>query len=200
MNQRINLLQNRASILALQHRYAYLRTATYVYVGIFLMFCLVAGIYLYSLSSQLQAAEAQKDELLRSMEGTQEQEVKLSLLGRKVRQFDAFIQEDAHITPYYNILLETLQQSSQSATLSEFSINKEREATFTIKFLTFDDLLESFRFIESPAFLANFEKLSMNNFSSQSTSENNSSSNAEEDVYQLTFEATFKFISPYGSN
>ena len=164
MNQRINLLQNRASILALLHRYAYLRTATYVYVGIFLMICAVVGIYLYSLSSQLQAAEAQKAELLRTMEGTQQQEAKLSLLGKKVRQFDTYIQDDAHITPYYDILLGTLKQSSQAATLSEFSINKEREATFTIKFLTFDDLLQSFRFIESPAFLSHFEELSMNNF------------------------------------
>lgn len=197
MKQRINLLQNRARILLLQQRYSWLRRLTYAYVALFVLICVAASSYLYSLNSQKNTLDGEKLRLLQSMNGFQKEEAKLALLGNKVSEFNTYIKDDAQFSPYYNILLEALTQSSNSAKLSEFTIDKSRQATFTIKFQSFSDLLASFRFIESEPFLTHFDRLTMNNFSSQTTQEKKASGEASVDEYQLTFDATFKRISTY---
>ena len=199
MSQHINLLQNRAKIVELQHRYSTLRKVVYGYVALFFLACIGASTYLFTLSNQLQTLDLQKTQLLQSMQGFQEQEAKLTLLGNKVNQFDTYIQDDAQFSPYYNILLEALQQSSESAQLSEFTIDKSRHATFTLKFKSFENMIASFRFIESPVFLEHFEDLSMNNFSGQNDQQQQASVSAGLNAYQLTFDATFKPISVYES-
>lgn len=199
MSQHINLLQNRAKIVELQHRYAILRKVVYGYVALFFLMCIAASFYLFTLSSEQKMLDTQKTQLLQSMQGFQEQEAKLTLLGNKVNQFDTYIRDDAQFSPYYNILLEALQQSSESAQLSEFTIDKSREAKFTLKFKSFENMLASFRFIESQEFLEHFEELSMNNFSGQNDQQQQASVSAGLNDYQLTFDATFKPVSVYES-
>ncbi|MBI1863341.1 hypothetical protein HYS00_04465, partial [Candidatus Microgenomates bacterium] len=96
-----------------------------------------------------------------------------------------FMKDDAQFVPYYNLLLEALKTSSQSGTLSEFNINKKHEVAFTIHFNTFDDMTQSFAFIESERFLNNFKQLSMANFFGLNT---------DQSKYELTFTGTFMDI------
>ena len=98
------------------------------------------------------------------------------------------MQDDARFIPYYELLVATLQESSQSATLKDFTIDKSRALQFKLAFNTFDEMSRSFQFIESNDFKQNFESLDLVGFLGQGASDKNGSR------YELSFKGVFKKI------
>jgi hypothetical protein len=180
--KRINLLQNRYDYYALERLFVWLRRGVVVYSFVFLLLVLGAFAFYMSKQQDLARLENQKRLLLLSSQQQKDQEAKLLLLSKKLGYYNEFIKDDAQFVPYYNLLLEALQTSSQSGTLSQFNINKNHEVEFTIRFNTFDEMTTSFAFIESERFLKNFKTLSMANFFGLTS---------DQSKYELSFKGVF---------
>ena len=79
----------------------------------------------------------------------------------KQTQLLKYEKDDARFLPYYSVLVSALSSSSQSATLDSIEIDKNRDATFIVKFKDYDGMVQFLRYVESEEFLSNFEALSM---------------------------------------
>lgn len=183
--KRINLLQNRYDYYALGRIFTWLKRTVIVYTVFFITLSFAAYVYYLSRQTELARLETQKRNLLLSSDAQRQDEAKLLLLSSKLNSYKEFMKDDAQFVPYYNLLLEALKTSSQSGTLSEFNIDKRRAVNFTIRFQSFEEMTQSFAFIESDAFLRNFNELSMANFFGL---------NSDQTKYELSFTGVFKEI------
>lgn len=108
----------------------------------------------------------EKRVLLQAMSESQGDEAKIFYLQKKYADLKTFLKDDATSLPYYSLLAGALTESSESSSIiKSFAIDKTREASFTIAFESFPELLNFFKFIESDAFLSKFEKISLKSFS-----------------------------------
>ncbi|MGB9707387.1 MAG: hypothetical protein ACPL1D_01400 [Microgenomates group bacterium] len=74
------------------------------------------------------------------------------------------MKDDANFSPYYSLLISSLSESTNSAGIKKFKIDKQRNTDFVINFQNFEELMSFFKLIESRKFLENFEYLSLKNF------------------------------------
>lgn len=183
---RINLIKNQETILAFQQMFARFRLGVHVYLGIFFLVAFGVLMYFMSKNSALNDLLNQKTILLTQLQPTQNDEARLLLLSKKLNNYKEFSKDDAQFIPYYNLLQQVLQNSSQSARLSQFKIDKEQNVQFAFRFTNVDELTQSLRFIETESFLNHFVALSMNSFADGGGS--------EEGRFELTFSGTFKPI------
>lgn len=180
--KRINLLQNRYDYYSLERIFTWVKRGVIIYSVLFVAMSLGAmAFYLYK-TRELTRLQNQQKLLLLGSSTQKNDEAKLLLLSKKLGYYKDFMKDDARVVPYYNLLLEALKTSSQSGTLSEFKINKQHEVTFTVRYGSFDEMTQSFSFIESDRFLRNFKTLSMANFFGLSSAQAK---------YELSFEGKF---------
>lgn len=183
--KRINLLQNRYDYYALERIFKWLKTGVIVYAVLFIAMSFGALVFYLYKNRELSRLENQQKLLLLSSDSQKNDEAKLLILSRKLSYYKEFIKDDAQFVPYYNLLLEALKTSSQSGTLSEFDIDKKHEVHFTVRYSSFEEMTQSFAFIESERFLQNFKTLSMSNFFGTSSTQTK---------YELSFKGEFKEI------
>lgn len=184
--KRINLLQNRYDYYALERVFIWLKRGVIVYCVLFVILSLAGLAYYMAKQTDVKRLENQKRALLLSSDAQKANEAKLLLLSKKLTYYKEFMKDDAQFVPYYNLLLEALKTSSQSGTLSEFDIDKKHNVNFTISYSSFDEMTQSFAFIESEPFLRNFKELSMANFFGL---------NSDQAKYELSFQGTFHDIN-----
>lgn len=181
---KLNLLTNRADYQKIEKIFSFIRWLFY------LQLCILALLFLFYFTSFLrqgntiQRLVSQKKSLLESLQNKQGDEAKLLYVQDKYQVIQNFLKDDARSLPYYNLLNSALSRSTESATLKSFLISKNRDVTFTVAFVNFNDLLSFFRFIESDAFLKNFEQVSLKSFSSLGGSKTKES-------YELAFSGRF---------
>jgi len=184
---RINLLTSKQDYYRLENYFSIFRKFLVGYSALlFLIIFGLAGFRVYQ-ASELNKLYDKKTLILSQLSERKTDEVKLIKLSKKLNSYREFIKEDARFIPYYELLLATLNQGSQSATLTEFNIDKSREMNFKLKFSNFDEMVNTFQFIESPDFTKNFERLDMKNFIGRADSEDTKN-------YELSFEGTFRSI------
>lgn len=188
---RINLLTSKQDYDRLESYFSIFRKFLVGYCIILLLTIFgLAGFRIYQ-ATQINKLYEKKRVVLSQLSTRKADEVKLIKLSKKLVSYREFIKDDAKFIPYYELLLATLRQSSQSATLTEFNIDKSREMNFTLQFSNFEEMVNAFQFIESPNFTANFSSLFMNSFSGKGeTSDSSAPSN-----YELSFEGSFKPIN-----
>jgi hypothetical protein len=131
------------------------------------------------------AMEKQKQILLVAMKDKKGDEAKLFYLQKKYTDLKTYLLDDAASLPYYTLLASALKESSESSTIKSFTINKSRDASFTIAFNSFPELNSFFKFIESDIFLDNFEAITLKSFSVASAQETNSEN------YEISFSGRF---------
>ena len=131
----------------------------------------------------------EKKNLLQTISTKKETQAKILYLQNKYSALTEFMKDDAKFSPYYNLLTSALNTGTQSANLKSFQIDKDRAVDFKVTFTNNRELLDFFKFVETPAFLANFLKLSLNNFVALSQEKNVSES------YELSFTGIFKQIN-----
>ena len=188
---RINLLTSKQDYYKLEGYFDLFRKLLVGYcVLLFLTIFGLAGFRIYQ-STQINNLNESKRSLLAQLSSRKEDEVKLIKLSKKLNSYLEFVKDDANFIPYYELLLTTLQQSSQSATLTGFNIDKSRDMSFTLQFANFEEMLNAFQFIESAEFSKNFSSLYMNSFSGRGES----SDASVESNYELSFEGSFKPIN-----
>lgn len=188
---RINLLASKQDYYRLENYFSIFRKFLVGFcVVLFLAIFGLAGFRIYQ-ATQINKLNESKRAILSQLSSRKTDEVKLIKLSKKLISYREFIKEDAKFIPYYELLLTTLRQSSQSATLTEFNIDKSREMNFTLQFGNFEEMLNAFQFIESPDFSRNFSSLFMNSFNGRGESSDSSTSSS----YSLSFEGSFKPIN-----
>lgn len=184
---RINLLISKQDYNRIDGYFKLFRTflVCFTLLLLFVIFGL-AGYRIYLTTLMNNLTETKKN-IFAQLEYRKADEVKLIQLSSKLGSYQKFIKDDARFIPYYELLISTFSQSSQSATLKEFNIDKSRAVSFKLAFSSFDETLNAFKFIESSNFGANFEQLDMLNFIGTGDS-------AQGAIYELSFEGTFKPI------
>lgn len=186
---RINLLSSKQDYYKIEGYFGLFRSFLLLYSVILFIIIGGLGIFLIIQSFQIRSAQNQKKNLLTHLTTYKTDEVKLIRLSKKLNAYHAFIKDDARFIPYYELLISTLQQSSQSATLKDFTIDKSRSMQFKIAFNSFEEMTRSFQFIESDKFKQNFISLDLVDFIGRGSEESDGSR------YELSFTGVFKQIN-----
>ena len=111
-------------------------------------------------------------------------EAKINYIQKKYTDLNTFLKDDAFSTPYYQLLSDAIKDSSESASLKSFEVNKNRITSFTISFTAFDKLMNFLKFAESQTFIKNFESISLKSFVIVGDKE-------KKESYELSFSGQF---------
>lgn len=188
---KINLLTSREDYFKVERSIQLVRLIVVIYTFAFIIGVFIFVFFQYLQNREIQELIDQKKVLLSSLNNYNDQEAKLVFVAKKIKSYDKFILDDARFLPYYNLLNKTLKSTSEtsigssSATLSSFAIDKDRVVTFELTFDSVIDMVDSFKYIESDDFLRNFEKLSLNGLTMDTSRKDNS----------LSFSGKFKEIN-----
>ncbi len=202
---KINLLTTREDYLTTERYFQFLRRSTVGLLIIFLIVIGISGYTQYQQNRQISDLLSQKQVLLGGLAGQKNDEAKLVYIAKKVTSLNQFLLDDIASLPYYNLLTTTLNVSTNSASpnnnspayLSTFTIDKDRNATFTLSFNSIGTMIDSFSTVESDDFLKNFEALSLNGLLISSAS---ASISGQQTGNSLTFSGKFKKIANANQN
>ncbi len=192
----INLLTSRDDYLKIERSLQLVRTIVVVFSVIFVVSALIFIFIQYQQNRNLQDLIDQKKTLLSSLSTYKDQEAKVVFVAKKIKSYNQFILDDARFLPYYNLLNSALENTrgsviaSSTASLDSFAIDKDRVVSFTLRFGNVNDMVDSFKYIETEGFLKNFEQLSLNGLSLDSKQTDNI----------LSFSGKFKQITNETSN
>ncbi|KKP86831.1 MAG: hypothetical protein UR89_C0013G0019 [Candidatus Roizmanbacteria bacterium GW2011_GWA2_35_8] len=126
----------------------------------------------------------QKQFYLTALQEKKGDEAKIFYMQKKYSDLKTFLKDDAFSAPYYKLLTSALKESTESSNLESFEINKDRKTSFTITFTSFPELVNFFKFVESEAFIKNFENISLKSFSIIGNVE-------KKENYELSFNGIF---------
>lgn len=183
--RKINLIINREDYQKYQEYFILLRK---IVIGLFLIFFLTFFYFLISvknLDNKINDLKLEKTTLLKIINQNIDKYAKINYLKLKYFDLKDFLKDDAGSFFYYELLNNALKESSESAIIKEFNINKQRDINFTISFSNFSSLKNFFQFIESEKFLKNFEEIFLKNFLVIGKTEN------KEENYELSFYGRF---------
>ena len=145
---------------------------------------------------QVQSLTKSKQKYLALLINDKDIEANTRYFKGKQTQLLKYEKDDARFLPYYSVLVSALSSSSQSATLDSIEIDKNRDATFIVKFKDYDVMVQFLRYVESEEFLSNFEALSMASLNlSRSSGSTTKVQSAVNKNYQLQFKGRFKEIN-----
>jgi len=181
---RINLLISREDYRKFENYFEWLKLSvtllTVILFVIFISFYLV----LRNKFNIYEKMNLQKKTYLQQLTERKDDEAKINYIQKKYTDFKTFLKEDASSLPYYQLLSDAIKNSSESATLKSFQVNKDRESSFTITFTVFDTLRDFLKIAESQTFIKNFENISLKNFVVIGDKEKNEN-------YELSFSGKF---------
>lgn len=183
----LNLLGSRKERVSY---YKYVQIFKYFLLGftcLLALFVLVAGVMSVNQNNTRTDLQKKKNELIAALAIKREDEGKLIYLSNKLSFYKDFQKDNVQFLPYFNLLKDTLKTASQSGQLEKFDVNKDRVVKFTLEFSDMNEMLGSFGFIESGAFLDKFEKLSLESFSRTP----NKFSKEDSTSYKLSFDGKF---------
>jgi hypothetical protein len=127
-------------------------------------------IFLFLITQVLRINATQQDLLkkketyLRYLLEEKELEANMRYFKSKQLQLNTFLKDDANFLPYYQVLKDSLEETSERAELDVIDIDKDRNTRFVVKFSNSEDMLSFLRYIEADAFLKNFVALSLQSF------------------------------------
>lgn len=181
---RINLLVSREDYQKYENYFEQLKLSAAILTVI--LFILFISFYL-TLRDKFNLYEKmnlQKKTYLQSLSERRADEAKINYIQKKYLALKTFLKDDASTTPYYQLLSNAIKDSSQSASLKSFEVDKDRLASFTIVFSTFDKPMDFLKFAESQTFIKNFENISLKNFVVMGNKE-------KKESYELSFNGKF---------
>ena len=181
---RINLLISREDYRKFENYFEWFKLSvtllTVILFVIFISFYLV----LRNKFNIYEKMNLQKKTYLQQLTERKDDEAKINYIQKKYTDFKTFLKEDASSLPYYQLLSDAIKNSSESATLKSFQVNKDRESSFTITFTVFDTLRDFLKTAESQTFIKNFENITLKNFVVIGDKEKNEN-------YELSFSGKF---------
>lgn len=157
-------------------------------IGIILFLIFLALIFqVLELSSKQEELLKQKETYLRYLLQEKELEANMRYFKSKQLQMNTFLKDDANFLPYYKVLKESLEETSNQAELDTIDIDKDRNTRFIVIFNNSDDMLSFLKYIEGETFLKNFVELSLQSF-------NLNQLQAKGSRYELELRGVFKEI------
>lgn len=185
---KINLAISREDYQKYELYFVWLKTSLFILGLAFFVIFLSFFITLKNKNDANNALKLQKKTLLEALKDKKGDEARLFYIQKKYGDLKTFLKDDASSLSYYRLLTEALKESSETAMIKSFSIDKSRKASFTIGFNSFPELNSFFKFIESEIFLNNFEAITLKSFSlagAQDTASVN---------YEISFSGRFKNV------
>lgn len=182
----INLLVSRDDYQKYENLFEHLKlTATILTVILAIIFTYFY-ISIKNKFSNYEKMNLEKKNYLQLLTNRKDDEAKINYIQKKYLDLKTFLKDDASSITYYKIVLNAINDSSESAKLKSLEVDKTRETSFTITFLIFERMMNFLKFAESEVFLKSFENISLKNLVIVGDKEKNES-------YELSF--TGKFIS-----
>ncbi|MEX1052468.1 MAG: hypothetical protein WEC80_01310 [Patescibacteria group bacterium] len=186
-NNRINLLVNKKGTSKVQQYLRFFKLTLVIVSSVLLLFSSVLGFLIFSQLQTQNKLEKEKLSNLETLSTEQENEVKLIKIANKTSDIELFSKDDANFYPYYQILTQSFNQSSEAANIETLNIEKDRKFNFSISFSNLNSLLENFKFIESEGFLSNFSTIYLKSLETEDRQDGK--------FYRITFEGVFKEIN-----
>ncbi|MFA6533005.1 MAG: hypothetical protein WCT22_03340 [Patescibacteria group bacterium] len=181
---RINLLVNREDYQKYENFFEWLKLSAAILTLLLFVFFIFFYLTLRKKFNTFEQMNLQKKTYLQLLTERRPDEAKINYIQKKYLDLKTFLKDDASSTPYYQLLSDAIKNSSQTASLKSFEVNKDREASFTIIFSNFDKLMDFLKFAESKEFISNFENISLKNFVVVGNEEKTES-------YELSFSGKF---------
>jgi len=161
---RINLLVNREDYQKYENYFEQLKLLAAVLTAILFIFFISFYLFLKNKFNLYEKMNLQKKTYLQLLTERRSDEAKINYIQKKYLDLKTFLKDDAASAPYYQLLSDAIKDSSESASLKSFEVNKDRMSSFTISFSNFDTLMDFLKFAESKTFIKNFENISLKNF------------------------------------
>src|SRR3989338_7671731 len=161
---RINLLISREDYRRYENYFEQLKLSAAILTVILFIFFISFYLILRNKFSLNERMNLQKKTYLQLLTERRADEAKINYIQKKYMDLKTFLKDDASTTPYYQLLSDAIKDSSQSASLKSFEVNKNRITSFTISFTAFDKLMNFLKFAESQTFIKNFENISLKSF------------------------------------
>lgn len=149
---------------------------------------LVAGGWYFFQAQKLTQLENDVTRLKSTVSANGQIQGNIVFFVNKKEQLKTYLEDDANFEYYFKLLTEAIEKSGTGAVLVSFSLNQARDSNFIIGFSNFQDSKKLLDYIETEAYLANFEKLILSRFAINQGlggTQTNSS-------FQLTFSSKFK--------
>lgn len=181
----INLLFNKEDYRKIDNFFYRVRLLVTIMAVFLLLISIFFFFVLLNQNKQLNLLLEEKKSALASLKNRENESAKVIYLEKKYRLLNEFLKDDAHFYPYYALLNSALSETTQSAQLKLFKINKNRDVDFKVTFNNFSELTLFLRFVESEKFIKNFENLILKNFTI------NTGGKSEKQNYELTFTGRF---------
>lgn len=161
---RINLLVNREDYQKYENFFERLKLSAAVLTLILFVVFISFYLTIRKKFNTFEQMNLQKKTYLQLLTERRPDEAKINYIQKKYLDLKTFLKDDASSTPYYQLLSDAIKNSSQTASLKSFEVNKDREASFTVIFSNFEKLMDFLKFAESKEFINNFENISLKNF------------------------------------
>lgn len=164
------------------------RYATFVGICFFAVF-LILSIMNIIQKSKIQALQEEQVKYLTFIKENKNSETDTAYFLLKKEQLKKFMKDDAQFLPYYTIIQDSLNTSSNAATIQKMLIDKTKKTEFNISFNDYDAMNVFIKYIESDKFLKNFESLTLENFSLNKSGKG----------YEIDFTGKFKELNDKAS-
>lgn len=161
---RINLLVSREDYQKYENYFEQLKLSAAVLTVILFILFISFYLVLRNKFNLYEKMNLQKKTYLQQLTERRADEAKINYIQKKYSDLKTFLKDDASSAPYYQLLSDAIKDSSESASLKSFEVNKDRATSFTISFSAFDEMMNFLKFVESQTFIKNFENISLKNF------------------------------------
>ncbi len=161
---RINLLVNREDYQKYESFFEKLKLSAAVLTVILFVIFIFVYLILKNKFNFYEKMNLQKKTYLELLAKTGSDKAKVNYIQKKYHDLKVFLNDDAASAPYYQLLSDAIKDSSESAGLKSFEVNKDRLTSFTISFSSFDTMMDFLKFAESSMFIKNFENITLKNF------------------------------------
>lgn len=184
---RINLLSYQNDYINYEKYFRWIRSSAVVFSIVFFIILFISLTFIATQFRSISNLNNSKTELLNILTQREEERANIMLINKKYQAMQTYLKDDAKSLPYYQLLSTAIKTSTESGNLQSFTINKDRESSFSVAFQNFSELMSFFRFVESEVFLRNFEKVSLKSFNAIQ----NDKSLKNKDKYELSFQGIF---------
>ena len=161
---RINLLISREDYRKYESFFEQLKLSASCLAVILFVIFIFFYLVLRNKFSLYENMNLQKKTHLQLLSERRGDEAKINYIQKKYLDLKTFLKDDSSSAPYYQLLSSAIKDSSKSAGLKSFEVNKDRMTSFTISFSAFKELMDFLKFAESQTFIKNFENISLKNF------------------------------------
>lgn len=188
MKKKINLLTSHEDRTLLLKKLLLMRLIVII-SSIFsvILFCFILFIS-YKQNGEMKQLYDEKEKFMKEIVKMAEKEKKLEKIEIYSKQLEKLLNSDINFLPYYRILADSLNASTESAQLSSISIDNKKNVTMKLTFNSYDSMLSFINSLQSKEFLDKFSSLNLESF----TLNEKSSSKAN---YTLLIKGAFKPIS-----